>query len=324
MTLSPRATQRFEIRSPPPDPPLVLAGLKADIRLYLDSPLDEITDDFLPVFDHLWTLLDRGRFRWWRNEKMGPFEALRAKTRSSLRAVLCRGLPRDIGVFEVKGTGTAAVPGGPDDIADVSLSARWYPRAGDLSDAVPAEVRLLEGFEVMMADPAAWLERVVQLCEMLPVRSGVAGFVAEHQGLSEPEMEQIFGAGLRHVGVDLDNNWASALGEPGAIKGVNWLTIIGNPGVERLGGLASLISALDDAALIHRAKHGIVIQAGPVPATGDVNRGDDLPAYRAVYNAVRDLHETMVDAATPFRMGRDDDDVRTVAWLRRFDPASTP
>ena len=122
------------------------------------------------------------------------------------------------------------------------------------------------------------------------------------------EMEQIFGAALRHVGVDLDNDWADALGEPGAIKGVNWLTIVGNSGLERLGGVTSLSSALDDAALVHRTKHGVVIQAGPVPATGDVNRGDDLPAYRAVYTAVRELHETMVDAATPFQMGRDDDE----------------
>jgi hypothetical protein len=70
---------------------------------------------------------------------------------------------------------------------------------------------------------------------------------------------------------------------------------------------------------VHETKHAIVLQAGPVPVAGDVNRNDDLPSYRCVYQAVKELQQPMIDAAIPFQMGRSDDADRTYAWLRRFD-----
>jgi hypothetical protein len=40
---------------------------------------------------------------------------------------------------------------------------------------------------------------------------------------------------------------------------------------------------LGEAVQLHTAQDAIVLQAGPVPAPGDVNRGEMLPSYRAVY-----------------------------------------
>jgi hypothetical protein len=116
----------------------------------------------------------------------------------------------------------------------------------------------------------------------------------------------------------MDNWWLSALAEPNAVKGVNWLTVLGRGCVEALGGIDLIRAAVDPAIEIHERNHAIVLQAGPRPELGDVNRGDRLPLFRSVYHAIEDLHQPMIDAAEPFPMGRDDDEERTEAWLRRF------
>jgi len=297
-----------------------IAALRADVRLYFDVPFDEIADDFLPVFDDLWTWSGRSEHRWWRHEEMPLYEPVRARTHTVLASVLRRGLPRDVGVFEAKAVDPAAGDDARFVVADKAVSAQWYTKGGTFGGLAAGEVRVLDRWQRMLENPDEWLARVLATCDALPVKSGVSGFVAEHEGLMGADMAVLYGAAMRHVGVDLDNDWTLAMAAPNAIKGVNWLTVLGRGAVDQLGGVQALRRAVGDAATVHEVRHAVVLQAGPTPQLGDTNRGDRLPAYGTVYAAVKDLHEPMISEAIPFQMGRPDDADRTEAWLRRFDP----
>ncbi len=324
MSASPASTaERFSIPLPlDGEHPTIGAALRADIRLYFDVPFDEIVDDFLPVFDELWTWCGRPRFAWWKNEGMPIWERMRPRTPFTLHSALGRGLPRNLGLFTAKGVESAEGENARFQVADTAISARWYTRGGTFAGEGAGELRALDRWQRMTDDPSEWRGRVLALCDALPVKSGVAGFVAEQEGLPRVEMARLYGVAMRHPGVDLDNDWTLSMAAPHAIKGVSWLTVLGRAAADLLGGVEALRAALPAPIAVHETKHAIVVEAGPAPRVGDVNRGDRLDEYRAVYAVVRDLHQPMVEAAIPFQMGRPDDPQRTEAWLRRFDPGS--
>lgn len=74
------------------------------------------------------------------------------------------------------------------------------------------------------------------------------------------------------------------------IKRVQWLTLVPDLALDHFcGGRASVQSALATApgVVCHPLTGGgLMIQAGPAPALGDVTKGDTLPAYRAVGRAL--------------------------------------
>lgn len=315
---------RFSTSVEVDDVSVELSALRADMRLYFDIPFDEIADDVLPVHDDLWTWLGRERFGWWRNEGMSLPVRMHGRTHTTLQVALRRARPKHIGLFSAKGTDPRLGADGAVAVPDVSIEARWHTRGGYYDGDFAGELRALDRVERLLEDPIAWRDRVLALCEALPVKSGVAGFVIEQVGLVPRDLSALFGAAMRHPGADLDNDWNGALAEPNAIKGVNWLTIVGLDGVRELGGLDAMRAQLDASVTVHETKHAVVLQAGPAPSLGDINRGDDLPAYRAAYRVVAPLHAAMIASATAFAMGRDDDAERTEAWLRRFEPRGAP
>jgi hypothetical protein len=97
---------------------------------------------------------------------------------------------------------------------------------------------------------------------------------------------------------------------------VNWLTFVGNEFLARIGGRDRLRPQLGEAITVHDLPHGVMVQAGPEPRFGDVNRQEDLSHYHQVGRALREL-------AIPERdLGRDnsigDDEENTRDWLYRF------
>jgi hypothetical protein len=299
---------------------LEVASLRAAIELYFDVPFDDIADSFLEVFDDSWTWLGRRSFGYWRNEAMTSFFPMRRHTPTSLHQVLRRALPKDVGSFVAKRVDPACTPDDASDrVADAAIGATWFSGRGTYAGTFAGEFRLVDVKERMAADPTAWLDRVLWICDTLPAKSGVAGFAAERAGLSAEEMSALYAAVMRHPGVDLYNYWNMAMAQPNVIKGVNWLTVLSHAAAEQLGSPAQLRDTLDGSITIHQTRHAVVLQAGATPRIGDVNRGDLLDEYRNVYRTVRPLHEPMIEAAAPFPMGHDDDDQRTEAWLRRFE-----
>ena len=321
MLLSPDpAHDRFTLVVERDQGSVTAAALRSSIELYFDTPFDELPNLFLPAFDDLWTWLGRDRFGYWRNEAMSSFTPVRRFTHSSVHHVLRRGLPRDVGAFVAKGV----APGYLDDsvtdrVPDVSIAAKWFSGRGAYAGAFAGELRLIDSSDQLVDEATVWLDRVLRICETLPVKSGVVGFAAERTGLSGEELSTLYAAAMRHPGVELANDWNMAMAQPNAIKGVNWLTVLSHAAISQLGSLDKLRADLDRAIVIHETRHAIVLQAGPRPRLGDVNQGDLLPEYREIYRTLRSLHEPMIEAAAPLPLGRDDDDERTEAWLRRFD-----
>jgi len=97
---------------------------------------------------------------------------------------------------------------------------------------------------------------------------------------------------------------------------VNWLTFLGAEYMDKLGGIERLKKALDKEIVCDRVSDGIIIQAGPQPETGDVNRRLTLPLYHEVGKSVAKLRAKQHMALIP---SEEDADQATSKWLARFD-----
>lgn len=179
---------------------------------------------------------------------------------------------------------------------------------------------------VRMSLPMAWgldepermLELTRELWGQLPWRYGHAGFAFEvSRYFIDQAHEYAYGRSMRHPGLDIPDaaNDAIMVGFD-HIRGVGWLTMLDDAHVKTLGGIKALRKALGEQAEVIELDRGVLLRAGAVPQFGDVNRKDDLPAYRAVYAALAPL---MTDAAAAPSLNIGGDFVsRNQAWLTRF------
>lgn len=156
-----------------------------------------------------------------------------------------------------------------------------------------------------------------ELCGLIPFQSGQAGFAFEpSRYFIEAANEFAVPKSMRHPGIDIHNQTGkegNAVGIDG-VRGVGWLTMLGDGLVEKLGGVPEL-----RLCTVTKVPGGIIIRAGKAPEVGDVNRKDDLPAYREAYAYVEPLARE-VPGRSPwftFFRSRDAGD-RTEAWYRRF------
>ncbi|HEY4251248.1 MAG TPA: type VI immunity family protein [Roseomonas sp.] len=186
--------------------------------------------------------------------------------------------------------------------------------------------------------PASWAERVgwpalVELmshwCGLLGPLHGTAGLgTLFDQGSSRT------GSGLtafplirRFVGLDYNDDirWLSASGIRGPadhriIRTTNWLNVLDDGFVARLGGPERLAEVLGADCPSRRWSGGVLIQAGPRPELGDLNRGLVPEHYRSVARVLRTLRFENYGKRgylqVPFPLDARDE---TLAWLRRFD-----
>jgi hypothetical protein len=168
--------------------------------------------------------------------------------------------------------------------------------------------------------PAELLAFAVDACEHLPFQSGHAGFVLEtNEYQRQPSHTAAWRLSMQHPGLDIANFLTDALAlQREAIKGVNWLTMLGADFAGHIGGVAAMRHKLPDAIGIIPAGEGVILRAGPAPRSGDVNREDRLPEYRAVYKLVAPLQDPIVQRYTAFSLPGGDHKEKTTAWLRRF------
>jgi hypothetical protein len=111
---------------------------------------------------------------------------------------------------------------------------------------------------------------------------------------------------------------ASAFGT--ALPSIGWLTIVGDALLETMGGRSAL-RAVDPLLTIHQYETGVIVQAGPHPQLGDVNRELRPDAYRAAAALLRPLRRPFPHAlhAQASEDGEGLDLARTLAWQQRFD-----
>ncbi|MBI4954578.1 MAG: DUF3396 domain-containing protein [Myxococcales bacterium] len=132
-----------------------------------------------------------------------------------------------------------------------------------------------------------------------PFRFGYAGFSLqvseEHEQMTA---KLVYDLAMRFQGLEIHCPGTTALCCQTQMKSVNWLTLVSNemltprytgPLIGHVGGIDVLRANLSPEILLHPIRDGVLIQAGPEPLLGDVNRGETLPLYREVAKVLKPI-----------------------------------
>ncbi|MCC6522670.1 MAG: DUF3396 domain-containing protein [Polyangiaceae bacterium] len=208
-----------------------------------------------------------------------------------------RALGRDVGGEERKVMWVAY--GG-----DHRHEANGWKFKGSLQDRFAAAHRLDFASATWPVGPAAPTpEELVALAldwaRRLPVRYGYAGYSLgvseEHKQLTA---KTVYDLAMRFQGLEIHDPLCTALCCETQLKSVNWLTLVSNemltprytgPLIGHVGGMDVLRANLSPEIVLHPIRDGVLIQAGPEPLLGDVNRGETLPLYREVAKVLKPI-----------------------------------
>jgi hypothetical protein len=204
--------------------------------------------------------------------------------------------------------------GGKDD--DVGTTAFEIGAFGKTHQ--PGFVRLsLPASFLCDPGPAAYAELCDALVENFPFVSAHAGFSLRWDEYGKRHFRQ----GLKHAefiaewypGIDLPDDSLTILEADltKSIRPVGWLTYLGSALVGLRGGAEGLRASLPAPVQIRPLPHGVVLQAGAHPVTGNSPYPEDLESYQAVGRVLAPLvmtsHPPIVRKMQP--------------WLARFNPA---
>ncbi|WP_437570567.1 type VI immunity family protein [Sorangium sp. So ce542] len=193
------------------------------------------------------------------------------------------------------------------DVSDLSI--RFYD-----DGRTPGFIRLLLPLERLDGFP----ELARELAE--PFR-----FLSGHGGLSTntaPDYPSslrdypVFALSRRFRGIDFGDPLSFSRFVRDGIKCVSWLTFVGDDLAARGGGRAALKRALGSEVAVVELAHGLLIQAGPAPSAGDVNRQDNVPLQHHVGRVLRDLRFPESSLRGYDGIGGTEN---TLEWLQRFD-----
>jgi hypothetical protein len=289
-----------------------LTALTADVVAYLDHPMSQHKDEVLRALDRFYELLPRDTLGWYSTETMSKdkpatkrtFDIPRAWWRDGAKLAQLRYLQMH------DGETYNAVPH-----AGLRLKCNEI-EPGDERPWNPSLIRFMFPAHWGEERPQDMIGMARSLVDTLPIVSGHGGYCIERNAYyEEASIRSAFPLGMRYQGADID--YRVCRFEFDHLKAVNWLTLVGARLLERLGWKPALRRQLEGAGvLVHEVKFGVVLQAGDLPSLGDVNRGDSLDAYRAVYRVVSPLFAP--ELTPPFDLGRGNDAELTDTWYRRF------
>lgn len=172
--------------------------------------------------------------------------------------------------------------------------------------------------------PGSYLQLILGVCQDLQPIHGHAGLAiylhVNEIGNGAP-MPYAVALVSRFRGLELDYGYiyTNRLSKMQKIKGLNWLTILAPDWVERAVGSpdkSALETALGPECPVHTYPGGVVIQAGPHPRFGDVNRQEPMVEYERVAQVLKPIRTFEIGSLARFS-GFDED--RTSDWLKRFD-----
>jgi Type VI immunity for VRR-NUC len=196
----------------------------------------------------------------------------------------------------------------------IAINANRLELGGALRLALPVE-------DVLERE-ADFVALARELTQKLAFSSGYAGFSfnrAEESDLESTGREQSAALSHRWQGIDVESLSTTLYAIRQGLKSAGWLTLVGRKLVDTLGGAEALARALPGEVTMHTLPFGVLIQAGPRPQLGDVNRREDLPLYRAVGRVLAPVRSP---AHPPFlykSAAEGEDDGWTEKWLARFD-----
>ena len=295
---------------------VIVARPTFGITLFSNEPISEFSDGVLRAFDRYRALVGDDALRFYSTATMQKHRKVTKRALSMLSDWFGPEAPpsESYGIEFIDADVFNEAP--KSRFAIFGVEGVW--------NAEEVEVKTASLLRLVL--PVSWGERTdealalaEELCGMLPFQSGQAGYALEHSRyFVEAAHEFAIPKSMRHPGFDVHNQTGlegNAVGWT-RVRSVGWLTMLCDAFVAELGGPPTL----EDSS-VSTVPGGIILRAGAAPAVGDVNRKDDLPAYREVYAYIEPLAREMPEKApwfSFFRTAGSDD--RTEAWYRRFEP----
>jgi len=281
------------------------ATLCLDLTLYVKDPFPDIGEGVVEFYNQF---IDRfGKsIRWYATESMGTMAPISPRALSMVPSWFKpSSKPRsEYGMFMHSGQTKEGV----GDVAFDMFGDRDSSYTNFLRMAVPAS------YTDNGVQP--FLDLVTGAASKLPFLSGHGGyaFILDTRGRFEGKaLRKIKEWVPRHPGIDIGKPLSTSWYTLDAIKGVNWLTLLNQDFCKRLGGVESIKTKLGPEAVVHPVQNGILIQAGPKPQMGDVNKGENLPVYR---NVAKVVHPVRLKEHRPIGWMNEE---ATMAWFGRFD-----
>lgn len=193
------------------------------------------------------------------------------------------------------------------DVSDQSI--RFYDDGRD-----PGFVRLLLPLERV----DGFAELAGKLAEPLRFLSGHGGLTANTAPDYPTSLRDypVFALSRRFRGIDFGDPVMFSTFVRGGLKSASWLTFVGDELAARGGGRSKLRDALGSDVTVIELPHGLMIQTGPAPSSGDVNRQDLLPLQHHVGRVLRNLRFPESSLRGYDGIGGTEN---TLEWLRRFD-----
>jgi TseV toxin immunity protein TsiV len=149
--------------------------------------------------------------------------------------------------------------------------------------------------------------------------SGHGGLVfVYHPWHKAVAFDHIYASARRFWCVDIEDLNASIPLMQAGIKGINWITMLGQIQNGTVGTEPTPLGLDSPSAgvLVHKERHGYVVNIGQEPTTGDINRlGPELDPYFELGGALAPLiltHHPDFEGASFVTAGN------TVGWIRRF------
>ena len=177
-------------------------------------------------------------------------------------------------------------------------------------------IKLTLPLELLQNSPHKLIDLVKLAVGNFKFLSGHGGFGTTMANDFHAEIEDwpVYALSRRYLCIDFGTPHLFSDFMKDGIKGISWLTLLGNMWVEKLADLDALKENLSKST-IHSLANGILIQAGPNPILGDVNKQEDMTSYFEIGKILKDF-------AIPDNVLRGYDEIggedNTPQWLYRF------
>lgn len=195
----------------------------------------------------------------------------------------------------------------------------WYDGKEYPSELFPTEVGYLRWWmprRFFLDRRDAVLRHIDRFVAGVPFSSAYASL-----GLAESGRQQMQALAKRHPGLDIAHPGCVSSDLDRKSAGVYWLNFFGPELAAAAGGLSAVRGALPETAGVAELPDGgLAVRLGDHPEIGDVNRRDDLPAYRALARHLDRrglLHVPQRVAYFKDAQGLADREAQA-AWHRRF------
>jgi hypothetical protein len=176
-------------------------------------------------------------------------------------------------------------------------------------------IRLVLPIDFIAESTTPFIELAKNLVASFDFSSGHAGYSVNYNDngeLLENAEDEFYRLSTRYPGIDLPDIFGSISVIGNGIKRINWLTLLGTLYSDGLGGANKLRRVLGKDITVHDLPMGVMIQAGPKPEVGDVNRRQRLPKYHIVGRTLASIRAG--DHPSFIR-----DEEETQEWLAYFD-----